>query len=314
MICDAGTLGITLSCTTKVGEDPSIGNLRNWQDIDDNRNGLLDSPYESFIDANTNAQSALLVSFPTFTSGHVTVIARNRTYSVEGGPIVNLFRSNPDDGGTLYEVNALAGFRFLQLRETLRIEQETVLLPGATAPYNGTLVGSPARLGVSDEFDAQNRFYGGQIGLQGTLYHDRWSLGLGGKVAIGVMTERLDVNGFSTQTSTAPTTSAATVGGLFANASNIGRYNNDVFAVIPEFQGTLGRQWTSWLSTSFGYTFLYASRTLRSGNQYSPVVNTSIIPTSPSYGIGGAIATPNPLLTQSSYWLQGVSFGLNIRY
>ncbi len=40
----------------KVGEDPSIGNLRNWQDIDDNRNGLLDSPYESFIDANTNGR------------------------------------------------------------------------------------------------------------------------------------------------------------------------------------------------------------------------------------------------------------------
>jgi len=267
-----------------------------------------------FIDASTGNQSALLVSFPSFTSGRVTVIARNRTYGAEGGPIINLFRSNPEDSGPLMELNATAAFRFLQLRETLRMEQETVLLPGATAPFNGTIVGAPSRIGVSDEFDTQNRFYGGQVGLQGTVYNDRWSLGLSGKVAIGVMNQTLDVNGFSTLTSSAPATSSATVGGLFANATNIGRYRRDEFAVIPEFGANLGYQWLSWLSTGIGYNFLYASRVIRPGDQFSTTVNPGIVPTSPSFGVGGAIPVASPLLTQSEFWLQGISFSMAIKY
>jgi hypothetical protein len=52
----------------------------------------------------------------------------------------------------------------------------------------------------------------------------------------------------------------------------------------------------------------------RPTEQYSVVVNPSTIPTSPSYGLGTPIATPNPLFTQSDFWLQGVTFGVHIRY
>lgn len=36
----------------KVGEDPGLGTLRTWMYVDDNRNGILDSPYEAFVDVN----------------------------------------------------------------------------------------------------------------------------------------------------------------------------------------------------------------------------------------------------------------------
>jgi hypothetical protein len=39
-----------------------------------------------------------------------------------------------------------------------------------------------------------------------------------------------------------------------------------------------------------------------------------VIPTSPSYGLGAPIATPSPLVSQSDYWVQGLSFGFNFRY
>ena len=59
---------------------------------------------------------------------------------------------------------------------------------------------------------------------------------------------------------------------------------------------------------------MYASSVVRPGDQYSPVVNPAIVPTSPWFGLGAPIVTPNRVLTQSDYWLQGVSFGIQCRY
>jgi hypothetical protein len=271
-----------------------------------------------FIDVRTGLPSALFVSFPTFTSGQVNVYSSSRAWGAEGGPIVNLFRTCPDDcgpdGGCIWDVNFLAAFRYFQLREDLRIESQSTILPGATAPFDGKLYGPGSVIGVIDDFQATNRFYGGQVGLQTAVAGDRWSLGVTGKVAIGVMNQQLTVQGFSTINSPNPPTFSRAVGGLYANARNVGRYNNDEFAVIPEVGVNLSRHWTSWLSTHVGYNFLYASRVVRPGNQYSPVVDPAIIPTSPGFGLGNPVVTPNPVLTQSDYWLQGVTFGFTLRY
>ena len=93
-----------------------------------------------------------------------------------------------------------------------------------------------------------------------------------------------------------------------------GRYTHDEFAVVHEVNLNVGCNLRSWLSAYVGYTFLYASDVVRPGEQFSPVVNPAIIPTSPAFGTGGFIATPNPVLTQSEYWIQGVNFGVRLRY
>jgi len=84
--------------------------------------------------------------------------------------------------------------------------------------------------------------------------------------------------------------------------------------VVPEVHVNLGYTWRSWLTTSIGYNFLYLSRAARPGDQFSEIVNPANVPTSPNFGIGAGIATPNPLGTQSSYWLQGVNFAITMRY
>ena len=170
---------------------------------------------------------------------------------------------------------------------------------------------------MHDQIDTLNQFYGGNIGLANEIRWGRWCVGLTGKVGIGVMHERVDVNGFSILSTTdatgAPVTSVAR-GGLFANSSNIGRYKHDEFAVVPEVTTNLQYCWCSWLSTSIGYSFLYASRVARPTEQYSTSVNPATIPTSPSYGLGSPIPIAQPLVSQSDYWLQGVNFGIHIRY
>ncbi len=45
--------GITYN-PTKIGQSPDKGTLTNWMEQDDNRNGLIDAPYEAFVDRNHN--------------------------------------------------------------------------------------------------------------------------------------------------------------------------------------------------------------------------------------------------------------------
>src|SRR3954469_21568797 len=38
----------------KVGEDPNIGNYRDWMDVDDDNDGKIDAPFQSWVDKNGN--------------------------------------------------------------------------------------------------------------------------------------------------------------------------------------------------------------------------------------------------------------------
>ena len=276
-----------------------------------------------FINAATGRPDVLLVSFPTFAAGSINVRATNQTWGAEAGPIINLYRDCPDDCGAtacLWNINLLTGFRFLQIHERLVMQQFSRTVGNSTLIFDGKIYGAPAQVEVYDEFDAQNQFYGGNIGLSNEVRSGRWAFNMTGKVALGVMHQRVDVNGFSILTTAVnpavPGSGTVSVAraGLFANASNIGRYKNDEFCVVPEVTANLSYAWCSWLSTSVGYTFLYANRVARPSEQYTTSVNPATIPTSPSYGLGAPIATPSPLISQSDFWLQGVNFSFNIRY
>ena len=264
-----------------------------------------------FIDAQTGAQSSLLVSFPTFSSGQIEVYTRSQTFGAELGPMINLFRSCPGDC-RMYDVNLLMAFRYLELDEELRIQQASQLLPGAFVPFDGKQYSFPATIGVLDQFSTLNQFYGGQVGFNTSIRRNRWYLDMTAKVALGVMHQNVDIVGQSSL-STGNVTSRIPAG-LFANSTNTGHYDNDEFGVIPEFSGKIGYTWRSWLSTTVGYNVIYINRVVRPGNIFNPVVDPVLVPTSPSYGVGVATPVPQHVLNQSDFFLQGVTFGLNIRY
>ena len=271
-----------------------------------------------FINAATGLPDVLLVSFPTFASGSAQVTTSSFLYGAEGGSWTNLYRSCPDYA-CLGNLNFIGGFRYLELYENLRIQQQTNILPGASAFFDGKTYGGPATIGVFDEFEVHNRFYGGQVGLNGDLRYGRWYLGGAAKLALGVMNERSDIRGFSSisAANTAPaglSANSVVPGGLYANANTIGRFNNDQFAVIPEFSVNLGYTVTSWLTATVGYNYLYVSRVARPGDQVTHTVDPSTIPTSASFGVGGVGPIGQRDVVQSSYWMQGVNFGLVLRY
>jgi hypothetical protein len=275
---------------------------------DANGQPLIARPY---TEAGVGAPNALLVAFPTAFAGSMEVSTKSQLWGGEGNFVTNLYRSCPGDLCAI-NYNTLIGFRFWELDESMTFTQSTRLLPGIAAPFNQTLVNGPATIGVSDRIRTLNQFFGGHVGLQLDIRYGKAFVGMQGKIGLGVMHQQLDIDGASSLITGA--NAAVVRGGLYANAQNIGRFRNDEFAVVPEATGTLGYNWTSWFTTTLGYSFVYMNNVIRPGEQFTTTVNSSLVPTSAAYGGGGVVPVANPAFTQTQYWAQGVQFGFIFRW
>ena len=212
-------------------------------------------------------------------------------------------------GGAGWRVDALGGFRYLRLRETLSFSTSSVDIENAD-------VFMPI-----DVFSVDNQFYGGQVGLKADYTWGAWFAQGTAKVALGVMRESIDVSGsLLTNDFNNFGTPQVFAGGLFALPSNIGQHRRDRFAVVPEVGLKVGYRLTSWASVFVGYTFLYANRVVRPGDQVDRVINTtqSVTFQSPQ--------TPPPPLTlqgearpavrfrESDFWVQGLGAGVSFSF
>ncbi len=203
-----------------------------------------------------------------------------------------------------YRLDLLAGFRYLQLREGLNIAEDTRVAPGA-------VVFPGADISAFDQFDTQNRFYGGQLGVKGELWYNRLFVNATGKVALGDTHQTVDING-STRVTTAAGATTVLPGNLLALPSNIGHYSRDQFSVVPELGLNVGYQLTRHLSVSAGYTIIYWSNVQRPGDAVNPLINSTRVPTS-------TVAPSGPLeplfnFHNSGFWAQGVSLGIQLRF
>jgi hypothetical protein len=195
-------------------------------------------------------------------------------------------------------IDLLAGFRYMDLAGDL----DTL----STINFHG--VGSRT---FQDHFGTKNQFYGGQVGASLDMRDGPWSLLLLTKVALGGVRERLQIDGqtrenfFGGPTQTFP-------GGILAQPSNIGRFTSNRFAVLPEFTANLGFQIAPHVQAFFGYTFLYLSKVVRPGDAID-TVNSSFIR---GLIVQNPVQTVRPLPTfnESSFWAQGLNFGVEVRY
>jgi hypothetical protein len=223
----------------------------------------------------------------------------------------------------------LLGIRWLQLAENLTFAGAGRAMPG------GIFTPGPATDFV-DKFNTQNDFFGGQFGLRASYRIGGFSAGVTGKFALGNMHELAEINGAVTTNSgtlflrTKGTLGQVFSGGVFAQPSNLGTHQRDVFAVVPEFRFDLGYDLTSNLRLLLGYNFLWASTVARPGNQIDPNINltrTNLAAVSrATVGTGGspipfpipqgAPAPAGPIaptfhFKDSSFWAQGLNFGVS---
>lgn len=221
-------------------------------------------------------------------------------------------------------VKLLVGFRYVDLIDNYTYQDRTSLTPagaGQGLALNFLGIGTvPAgnSVGAIDNFRTRNQFYGGQVGLQGEWERGRFVLGATGKLALGVTHQALEVQGSSFQVVNATGAIAAVApGGVLAVPTNIGIQSDNHFAVVPEINLKVGYRLTDALTASVGYNFMYWSSVVRPFKNVPTSSNTFLIPTDGAFGdVGGGNGGPGPaaLFERSSFWAQGINFGLEYKY
>ena len=95
-------------------------------------------------------------------------------------------------------------------------------------------------------------------------------------------------------------------GGLLALPTNIGQYETDSFATVPQVQVNFGYDWKPWLRGTVGYRFLYWSQVARAGEQIDTDINLSQLDPD------GLVGEPRPEFefVLSDFWAHGLNVGL----
>ncbi len=211
-----------------------------------------------------------------------------------------------------FRLDGLVGFRYLNLSESLRIEDQLYPLVDNALTFMGQPIDGSSSLKDIDRFSTSNNFYGGQLGTRMTWNFDRWVISATSKLALGSSQEKAFIRG-ATILNSSDGSVTFIPGGVLATSANIGDYQRSAFAVVPEVGLNLGFHITPRLIARVGYSFIYWSNVVRPGNQVSRVVSPNLVPTDPSYGTVGPNA-PAVQLQASSYWAQGINFGFEFDY
>jgi hypothetical protein len=216
--------------------------------------------------------------------------------------------------GCNYRVSLLAGFRNINLNESLTVTENVVGLPTAPQPFTNQLIT------VTDRFATQNNFYGANLGADARWYWGRWSVDARAQVALGDTVQTLNISGSQQLIPGVPTASGLVVqnftGGLLALPSNIGHFTHNAFSVVPEIGFNVGYQILPNLRGYVGYNFLYWSNVIRPGTSIDRTVDLTQIPNflpNPS-AVPPAPGHPAPIFHEVGFWAQGVTFGLEFVY
>ena len=243
------------------------------------------------FDTTLGAEAANLVAYPNVLSGSLTVNGSATLHLIDA-----IFR-DPVFKSKCSKLDAIFGFRFGALDESLSIEQNSRYLIGQGQILNGTTKS------IVDQFDTRNRFYGAIAGLD---YRERFG---GSEVFFRVATaygmNQRDVNINGKTINTVPGGGSATFnGGLLAQVTNIGDYSDTKMIVVPEISVRLLRKLSPQWQFNIGYSLLYWDNAARPGPQIDRRVS--------QYPPESAMGSGNPTFTfeNSSVLIYGWQTGL----
>ena len=249
-------------------------------------------------------QLSELVAFPGVVAGSVNVHTSSELYGTELNLRSNLWRN------CCWRLDVIGGFRYLNLNESLDVNENLTEAAGMGNP------GGPVM--VHDSFETTNNFYGGQVGLDMGFKRGRWSLDLLGKIALGDMHESVRIDGDTAF----PGLGTVAPGGFLAQPSNIGTFDRNRLAFIPEGGLKVGFQATQHCRLTIGYSFMYLSDVLRPGDQIDTRVDLRQVPVT-SFLTGGATVPqmlmppatfPGVVMKRSDFWAQGINFGVEFKF
>jgi hypothetical protein len=208
---------------------------------------------------------------------------------------------------TDHAIDWLCGWRSNRLSDDLLIVDSRRSIAAGGAIVLGTTIDEV------DRFGTDNVFHGIEFGLVDNLRYENLSIELSARLALGNTRARAAVDGSTTirvPVPGGPPAVAVTPAGLLAQGTNIGVYDHDQFTWIPEVGFSVGYQLTSNMRAAIGYTFTYWGNVARAGDQIDGQLNLSQL--EPAGLVGPA--RPAFAFADSSVWIQGISFGLDLGF
>ncbi len=270
---------------------------------DSTTNPILGRPFFDIVNARETAQ---LLSFPGLATGGVNVNTDTQLRSFG----IHLQADALNAPGSVSQIasscareprlDVLVGYRYVSLEDEIHvIENLRSLTPAATGTIN-----------LRDSFETENDFQGIEVGAIREIPMGRFWFETKTKVAVGTNAQKVRING-STQLVEAGVPATFT-GGLLAQRSNIGIYERDEFAVVPELSATLGWHLTPRFSLTAGYTFVYFSNVVRAGDQIDTDLNPGLIPIEDD-PLNGPLR-PRFVFRQNDFFAQGITVGGDFRF
>jgi hypothetical protein len=271
-----------------------------------NGNTILARPFYDNVNGKQNAE---LVAFPDLLSGRVRVDADSQLAAAavrfrqmlccSNGCGYSALACAPIQSQSRFD--ATIGWRYMQLNEGLLVTETLTSLD----------TGNPGSFLIQDSFRTFNQFNGAEIGVQWLGRRGFWTAETIMRMSLGNTLQRVEVRGTTSIDSTTPLQ-----GGFLAQPGrNIGQFEQQEFAMIPELGATIGYQLTQRLKLNVGYTFLYWSNLARPGDQIDTTVNTNLLPSLTPSGLPQNTFLGTPFAIQTTdYWVQGLSVGGEYRW
>jgi hypothetical protein len=245
-----------------------------------------------FFNALLGEEDALLIAYTDPMTG--PVVDGNITAGYDSSFVgTDVYMRIMMDRCQLNRVDLVGGYTYFRLGDSLSVRS----FHTAREPLiNGTT------FDIRDSFTASNVFHGGMLGFTGSRGRGRWSIDWLGKVSLGSNHQRVRIAGTTTTTPLAgvPVT---TQGGLLAQPSNIGEYENSETIFVPELTANLTYHMSSNWSVGIGYNIMWMSSTVTAGPQIDRQVDLSQI-----------VARPQFNFNTDDYWLMGINMSLKAEY
>ncbi|MGM0486140.1 MAG: BBP7 family outer membrane beta-barrel protein [Planctomycetota bacterium] len=202
--------------------------------------------------------------------------------------------------GRGYNLDLTGGYSFLRLDDDLNIHSVSTVVSG---PFAGP------ELDVLDSFDARNEFHGGAVGLTSEIRHGCWTMTGLAKFSVGNMRQSVRIDG-STHTTTSGGSETTDPGGILAQPTNMGTYTRDKTVWIPEFGVSAAYEVREWLRLTIGYSGVWISDVVFSGDQIDRGVNSS------QFSGGTLVGPARPAfeLHSTEYWLHGLNLGATLTF
>jgi hypothetical protein len=249
-----------------------------------------------FYDIEVDAMASLLTAYPSVLDGTIDINTDSEMYSAG----VLLRRNWIAEAGC--RVDFLCGYRYFRFGEGLSVVENLV-----STDLTNTLIQYGTQIDVYDSFDTKTNFHGGEIGLSAEVFHGSFSLCALAKLGIGGVRQVVTVDGSTIVTTPGDPPTPPAPGGMLALPTNMGKRARNDFALLPELGVTLNCQLTECLTLTFGYSFLYLTEVVRTGDQIDFTLNPTQFPRSNVPFAGQP--RPSPLFKTTGLWAQGLNIG-----